>query len=562
MSMSQTLQKPASPNSPPPIAKSLPAPNPHDPQVQRAEMARRIALAKALLADPAKQAIAKAHLRHNIADFFNDWLWTYDPRVVGINGLSAWMPFRLFPKQEEFVLWWRERVRLREEWLLDKSRDVGATYLCCGGVLHQWLFEPGFKGSFGSRDADLVDNREDPDSIFQKLRIMRMMLPAWLQPEGFDPGKHDLVMRMINPENGNIITGEAGTEMGRGGRSTVYILDEAAFVPRAERVQAALSGTTDCIGWVSTVSGMGNLFARKRYALPSRQVFTLHWKDDPRKGQAWADRKQKELNDPVIWASEYEIDYSASVEGVCIPAKWVKAAQELASLEPKLPRGSKIGGLDIGGGKAKSVLIVRDGVVVLPPESRTDPDTTDTAFWALDICNALKTDLLNWDAPGVGLGVTSTMNKAEGYNHIQRQPVNTGSPPTFREWPGGKTSEDIFVNLKAELWGLGRARFQATFEHVQFLKGISGGKKHPLSDLIALPADPALALQLSLPKRLKNEKGKLLMEGKLKLAQRGIPSHDEADALMLTFLDELDDGTKKMDLSGAGLHRDNPWTIR
>ncbi len=50
-------------------------------------------------------------------------------------------------------------------------------------------------------------------------------------------------------------------------------------------------------------------------------VFRIHWKDDGRKNQAWYE-KQKATLDPVILAQEIDIDYNASIEGICIPNAW------------------------------------------------------------------------------------------------------------------------------------------------------------------------------------------------------------------------------------------------
>jgi phage terminase large subunit len=154
-------------------------------------------------------------------------------------------------------------------------------------------------------------------------------------PKGFNAGQHDNYMRLVNPETGAVISGEGGEDMGRGGRSSLYVVDEAAFVPNAETVEKALSGNTDCVIWVSSVNGMGNLFARKRHSiLKPHQIFRLHWRDDPRKTEEWAAAKQASFSDPTTWASEYDIDYSASVEGICIPAKWVESAKRWPSSSP------------------------------------------------------------------------------------------------------------------------------------------------------------------------------------------------------------------------------------
>lgn len=477
----------------------------------------------------------------DILHWFDNWIYTFDPRLVRQKG-GAFVKFDLWPKQRDFIRWLEERVAGNEEGLVEKSRDVGATFLCAGYALHQWLYRPGFKATFGSRKVDLVDKKDNPDSIFAKLRIMLNRLPAQLMPKGYSSAQHDNYMRLVNPENEAVISGEGGEDMGRGGRSSVYFPDEAAFISNAETVEKALSGNTDCIIWVSSVNGMGNLFARKRHSiLKPHQIFRLHWRDDPRKTEEWAEAKKASFSDPTGWASEYDIDYSASVEGICIPAAWVESAKRLINIEPRLKASNecRIGG-DVGAGKAKSVSIPRRGPVVLPPESRGDPDTTDTAFWMLDVAKDNRASLLNFDSVGVGAGVSSTLMK-NPEDGITVQPINTGLPPSDREWPDGKTSEEKFANWKAEIWWLCRTALQRTHEHVLFLEKKPGGKEHALTELLALPSgdknSDQLCLELSLVKWGKNDKGKITIEKKEALAKRGIASPDFADALMLTFIE-------------------------
>ena len=477
----------------------------------------------------------------DILHWFDRYLWTYDPRLIG-RPSGAYAPFKLWPQQRVLVAWLLDRLHAGEEGLIEKSRDTGATYLCAAVALHQWLFTPGFKATFGSRKTDYVDMRGNPDSIFAKLRIMLRRLPAHMLPDGFAWFRHDHYMRLVNPKTGAVISGEGGDEMGRGGRSSIYFVDEAAFVPKAETVEKALSGNTDCVIWVSSVNGMGNLFARKRHSiLKPHQIARLHWRDDPRKTEEWAAAKQASLSDPATWASEYGIDYSASVEGVCIPALWVESGKRLAELEPRLGASDDaVIGLDVGAGKAKSVAVVRRGPVVERPFARAAPDTTGTALWALDIARASRARRLGFDAPGVGAGVASTlMIRPEDALHVVA--VNTGDAPSNRRWPDGRTSQEMFGNLKAELWWLCRTALQRSHEHVLFLQQMEGGREHALSDLLALPArdaeSDALALQLSLVTWERNERGKIVIEKKQALRRRGIASPDHADALMLTFVE-------------------------
>lgn len=535
----------------------------------RAERARRAAHASAIESERRLEDERQAKLDHaaerdrcgrdadGIIYWFNNYVWTYDPRLTGKRNpdgtpMSPYVPFRLWPRQEAYIRWLHDRVEANEEWLGEKSRDTGVSYLCCGYALNRWLFVPGFKTTFGSRKAEYVDKSGQPDSLFEKLRIMARRLPNWMMPDGFHWPIHSLFMRLMNPATGAIISGEGGEDMGRGGRSSLYIVDEAAFVPNAESVEKALSGNTDCVGWVSSVNGMGNLFARKRHSIMKpHQVFRLHWRDDPRKTEEWAAAKEASLSDPTAWASEYEIDYAASLEGVCIPAKWVEAARRIALLEPRILETNiePVVGLDVGAGKAKSVAITRRGAVVAPASSRGDPDTIGTAHWALDIARAAQAAVLNFDSPGVGVGVTSALRHSE-LAALQVNPINTGDrPDERRRWEDGKTSDELFGNLKAEIWWLARVAFQRTYEHVLWLDGVSsdkGAREHRFSELLALPSgDPdsdKLVAELSVVRYFKNEKGKIVIETKKQLQARGIKSPDYADAFVLTFAE----GVKKL----------------
>jgi phage terminase large subunit len=530
----------------------------------RAEKARRAAHANAIDSERRLEDERREKLNHaaekarcgadadGIVYWFNNYCWTYDPRLIGRRGddgqlMSPFTRFTLWPKQAEFIHWLHERVEANEEWLTEKSRDAGVSYLCCGYALNRWLFMDGFKATFGSRKAEYVDKSGQPDSLFEKIRIMLRRQPEWMFPEGFTWVRDSLFMRLVNPATGAIISGEGGEDMGRGGRSSLYIVDEAAFLPNAESVEKALSGNTDCVGWVSSVNGMGNLFARKRHSiLKPRQIFRLHWRDDPRKSDEWAAAKEASLSDPAAWASEYEIDYAASLEGVCIPAKWVEAAKRIAELEPTILQTNQPGvaGLDVGAGKAKSITIVRNGPVVGVPASRGDPDTIGTAHWALEIATAAKATRLNFDSVGVGVGVTSAL-KHSPETKMKVCPVNTGdSPNERRRWEDDRTSDEMFGNLKAELWWLARVAFQRTYQHVLHLEGKTeeeGARKHPLSDLLAMPSrdqeSDALASQLSLVRYFRNERGKIVIEKKTELQRRGIKSPDHADAFVLTFDD-------------------------
>ncbi|MEE8551524.1 MAG: terminase family protein [Gemmatimonadota bacterium] len=476
-----------------------------------------------------------AYYKTHPVDAIEDWVVTFDPRLAS-DGRPAYVPFILFPKQHEFIAWLWERFKNKEEGVVEKSRAMGASWLCIAFAWWLWMFYPGVKISFGSRVERDVDRIGDPDSLFEKFRLMMRRLPDELQPAGWDERDHAPFLKLINPENGNTITGEGGKQIGRGGRSTIYFVDEAAFIEYPDAVDKALSENTDCKIYVSTPNGTGNPFYRKRFG-GKVPVFTFYWKDDPRKDEAWYEKKVRTL-EPETVAQEIDLDYEASAGDVTVPAAWARASQLLRrqfaedGLLPTITEKSGIGGLDVAaGGVGKSVFVPRYGPLVGQPTKWTDGDTINTAGRAQELAGHLQCYIVKFDSIGVGRGVSAALRRMEG---ARCQGVNVGDRPTRDRWPDGKRSKNKFVNLKAELWWIVRDRLRRTYEHWLHLAG-EGGIQHELDDLLLLPDDSDLCSELSLPRYSFTETGKIQIESKRQLAARGIASPDSAEALILTY---------------------------
>ena len=460
---------------------------------------------------------------------------TYDPRTPG-----KFLPFKLFDKQKELIRWLQERERLIKPGLVEKSRDVGVSFICGAYALHGWLFRPGFKAGFGSRKLEYVDKLGDLDSIFEKIRFMLQGLPQWMLPKGFKAREHDCFTKLINPETRASITGEGGDEIGRGGRSSIYILDESAFMERPHLIDRAMSAVTNVRIDVSTPNGPGNPFAIRRFS-GQVDVFTYHWRDDPRKDEAWAEEKRREKG-PVIFASEYDIDYSASIEGICIPGAWVRTAVNLKLPDPTtsegrfyqtLPDGRVlywlkcVAGLDVAEeGDDLSVFTPRWGPVIGMPIHWSKLNTTQSAWKARDEAVRIGASEVYYDP--LPSGIKGTWKSSEVRIPFTDYPVNTGASPTEARWPDGQTSKDKFFNLKAELWWRVRQRFERTWEFV------SQGIQHPIEDLISIPDCPQLIAQLSLPLSERTDRGKIKIESKPAMKKRGIRSPDFADSLVLS----------------------------
>ena len=338
-----------------------------------------------------------------------------------------------------------------------------------------------------------------------------------------------------NLDNGSTIKGEGGVEIGRGGRSSRYWVDEAAKCDQLETSERALSQNTPCIGYVSTPRGIGNHFYRRRMG-GKWKVWTAHWTTDPRKGQTWYEQ-QVEKTDPVTVAQELDIDYTASQEGVVIPAIWVQAALKL-----RARRGHMVAsGLDVADmGADANVQTFRAGPLVYRQDEwrgRADWTVRDTTLHAVRGCEEEGADWLFYDANGIGSSCTGELVALERDDELGfsfRGVVGSDSPSETRYDDDPKRpANERFANLRAELcWAL-RQRFRRTYQFVA--KGI----EYPADELISIDPDmdgvDELVAELSSVLYRHNSKGKVQVELKDEMAKRGVRSPNRFDSLIYTF---------------------------
>ncbi|OCZ58474.1 terminase [Acinetobacter seifertii] len=481
--------------------------------------------------------------------WFNHWIWTYDPRGMAF-GLPANIPFVLRPKQVELVEWLEERESTQTHGLIEKSRDEGMSYVVLGFFLHRWLFVEGFAGGVGSRKEELVDKKGDPKTLFHKFRDMFSKMPDWLKPKGFVEKVHDNYMRIINPDNGATITGEAGDNIGRGGRTTMYFLDEWAFVERQEAVDAAISQNTNVHIKGSTPNGIGDRFHQDRFS-GRYSVFTMPWRDNPDKNwtvtyngkliHPWYEKQLATLDD-VVLAQEVDINYAASVEGVLIPSAWVQASLD-AHIKLKIqPTGDRIGGLDVADeGKDKNSFTGRHGVVMnyLATWSGKGDDIFGTTQKAMDICIEENIGTLFYDADGLGAGcrgdarVINEKRRELGLSEVNVESFRgSGSVHDPEgEMVEKRLNKDFFANLKAQSWWSLRLRFQETFRAIE-------GRDYDPDMIISLSTEDIdakelalLTTELSQPTYTKNGIGKILVNKQ----PDGTASPNRADSVMICF---------------------------
>lgn len=496
----------------------------------KAEFARReFNMDKASRSPRLQRGLWRYYADHPI-EFIEDYCYTYDPRRAGIKTL----PFILFPRQREFIQFLQECVHDRESGLVEKCRDGGLTWLCAAFALHQFIFNTGASMGFGSRKENLVDKIGDPDSIFEKIRIMIRYLPPWLLPLGFTYREHMTFMKILNPNGGGNIKGEAGDNIGRGGRSLMYFKDESAHYERPELIEAALGDNTDIQIDISSVNGSANIFYRRRMAgeiwepgkamTPGKvRVFVFDWRDDPRKTQEWYERRrEKALNEGLlhVFAQEVDRDYAGSVEGIIIPAQWVNAIVDAHIHLGFDEDGENIAAQDVAdGGGDRNALACRRGVI-LRHASQWGGEAGDAARIAVPICIEQRSHELYYDSIGVGAGFkteTNRMVQEESWPQALRvMPWTASAKPLDPDDPiipgddQSPTNDQQYANLKAQAWFRFRSRCYKTYRAVVFNEVYDPAELVSIDSTIGCLHE--LKMQLSQPVKKTSMNGKTMVD--------------------------------------------------
>ena len=154
-----------------------------------AHMEWREKLLKKADRDPVLQnelmAVSKKSLRY----FVNAFVWTRheyetDPDTgKQAPAIQTHWPFNTWEIQDEAFDWIEDRFNQGEDGMFDKSREMGASWLCLIFNHWLWLFRPDTQIREMSRVENLVDDGST-DSLFGKHDYINSWLPHWMCPPG------------------------------------------------------------------------------------------------------------------------------------------------------------------------------------------------------------------------------------------------------------------------------------------------------------------------------------------------------------------------------------------
>jgi phage terminase large subunit len=533
--------------------------------------------AKSLMAIKANPKLIPGILAHygrgvdGCIEWIEDWVDTFDPRNVGTERMAT-MPFIMFPRQHELIRFLFALIENQGNGLIEKSRDMGATWVC--GAVSLWfaIFRKGTRIGWGSRKADLVDRIGDMDSIFEKMRFMIRSLPPFLLPKGFDVDSDMGYMKLIVAAKDASITGESGDDIGRGGRTLMYFKDESAHYVHPEAIEASLGENTRIQIDISSVNGLGNVFHTSREngvvwepGMPIRKdcsnVFIMDWRDHPDKDLVWYNNRKAYYTSKGLlhkFAQEIDRNYAASIEGVLIPYDWIISAIDAdKKLGLVMDDGGHMAALDVadGGGEEgsndKNAMVKRKGVKLYFADEWGERDTGVTARRCISNLwpsppkgHPLRYTHANisvqYDCIGVGSGVKAEINRLdldEGIlpKGVSFTPWDAGGKvlwPEKRMIEGDRDSplwEDFAQNLKAQGWWLLRRRFENT--HMAVTQGV----KFNVDELICIdsttPCLEQLKKELAQPTKGLSARLKLIVNK----TPKGTRSPNLGDCVMMCY---------------------------
>lgn len=268
------------------------------------------------------QAIIEA-CRQDILFFINAFIWQYNPKKKGLEAVGQFLTWDF---QEDALAGRPETTgttgmvwcyECDKSAAIEKSREMGATWLFLIFELWLFLFHPYVQCLNISKSADAVDC-QSPDSLFYKIRFMLRHLPDWLKGEVLHRK-----MYFKSKRTESVITGEASTgRAGVGGRASVIFIDEFSKIKEDREVRERTASTSDCRFFNSTHEGPDTEFY-KLTTTPEIAKIVMHWTQHPEKkrGLYRYDKKTNaiEVLDRDHYPSNYAAVYSEAPAGGPFP---------------------------------------------------------------------------------------------------------------------------------------------------------------------------------------------------------------------------------------------------
>ena len=242
--------------------------------------------------DPVMQRDLLAECKTSALFWINAFAWTLWEMEVSaethgyVTSPVALHPFITYERQDEMVGFLMDCYTKGHDGLIDKSRDMGASWLIALFIHWLWLFgRSNLQLREMSRVEDLVDSPISK-SLFFKHDTVNTYLPEWMCPPGvLVRGRENRTSMVIrNALNGSMIAGESTNKSAfSGDRAALILLDEMAKMNNGESIKRSTAAVCPCRIVNSTVDMPGTCYSNWKNS-GTIKVFSLMAWDHPKKG--------------------------------------------------------------------------------------------------------------------------------------------------------------------------------------------------------------------------------------------------------------------------------------
>ncbi len=210
----------------------------------------------------------------DILFYVNAFCWIFEPRS------SQALPFITYDYQDVGIMEIHDCMG-EQDLVVEKSRDMGASWMCITVMEHRWHFHKRFTALLLSRKEELVDSKgQDPRSLFAKIDFLHENQPEWLLPNRNRMEKH-----YSNLDNRSSIDGESTNKFaGVADRRFGLLLDEFSKMENQDSIFTGTMAVCDGRTFNFTPNGSANTSYEIAHN-PDFRKLTFHWSQHPVKNR-------------------------------------------------------------------------------------------------------------------------------------------------------------------------------------------------------------------------------------------------------------------------------------
>lgn len=215
--------------------------------------------------------------RNDILFWINVFVYQHNPLKINreVGSFVTW------DFQDEAIMVMLECIETGQDLRIEKSREMGASWLCLIVMLWLCLFHEDKTFLVVSKDADSVDRPEDPGALLWKVRFILARLPDWMN-RGTEPRKMGVKFNRTN----SVVYGSASTgKFSIGGRATAIFVDEFSLIDEDVAVFEHTRSTSNCRIFNFTHRGTDKMAYTLCYdaRYMGMRSLKMHWSQHPLK---------------------------------------------------------------------------------------------------------------------------------------------------------------------------------------------------------------------------------------------------------------------------------------